>query len=60
MAPLFHKAAIRNYRMKILWSALLHRATIIRYTMLHVYIHFRYKKSNYKFKHQVPLYQPAY
>jgi len=33
MAPLLHRAAIkkkeeRNYRMKILWSALLHRATI--------------------------------
>ena len=30
--PLLHRAAIkkeeRNYRMKILWSALLHRATI--------------------------------
>ena len=30
MAPLLHRAAIRNYRMKILWSALLHRATIKR------------------------------
>ena len=33
MAPLLHRVAIkkieRNYRMKILWSALLHRATII-------------------------------
>ena len=35
MASLLHRAAIRrkeerNYRMKILWSALLHRATIIK------------------------------
>ena len=28
MVSLFHRATI-NYRMKILWSALLHRATII-------------------------------
>ena len=39
MAPLLHRAAIkkeeeRNYRMKILWSALLHRAIIISFPLL--------------------------
>ena len=29
----------RNYRMKILWSALLHRATIIMATCMHTHTH---------------------